>query len=131
MDFETRPKIIGSAVQRVEDPRLLTGHGRFIDDIMLPRILHVAFCRSDYAHARIISINTVDIGAMPGVVGIFTAQDLEDEFKPIRAISRMADYYATELGALARGKVRYVGEAVVAVVAQSRYHGSMSNEVPT
>ena len=121
MDFEARPKIIGSAVQRVEDPRLLTGHGRFIDDIMLPRILHVAFCRSDYAHARIISINTLDVGAMPGVVGIFTAQDLEDEFKPIRATSRMADYYATELGALARGKVRYVGEAVVAVVAQSRY----------
>ncbi|SVC40260.1 uncharacterized protein METZ01_LOCUS293114, partial [marine metagenome] len=94
---------------------------QFIDDIALPRMLHVAFCRSDYAHARIISINTVGVGAMPGVVGIFTAQDLEDEFKPTRAASRMADYYATELGALARGKVRYVGEAVVAVLAQSRY----------
>ena len=121
MNVEARPKIIGAAVQRLEDPRLLTGCGRFIDDIPLPRMLHVAFCRSDYGHARIVNIETADAATMLGVVGIYTAQDLADEFKPIRATSRMADYYPTELGVLARGKVRYVGEAVVAVVAESRY----------
>ncbi len=121
MNVEDRPKIIGAALQRLEDPRLLTGCGRFIDDIPLPRMLHVAFCRSDYGHARIVNIETADAATMLGVVGIYTAQDLADEFKPIRATSRMADYYPTELGVLARGKVRYVGEAVVAVVAESRY----------
>ena len=121
MNVEARPKIIGAAVQRVEDPRLLTGHGRFIDDISLPRMLHVAFCRSDYAHARIVNIETADAATMLGVLGVYTAQDVADQFKPIRATSRMTDYYATELGVLARGKVRYVGEAVVAVVAESRY----------
>ena len=121
MSVEARPKIIGSAVQRTEDPRLLTGNGRFIDDISLPRMLHVAFCRSDYAHARIVSINSGDAEAMPGVMGVYTAQDLEGDFQPIRATSRMADYYATEIVPLARDKVRYVGEAVVAVVANNRY----------
>ena len=121
MSVEARPKIIGSAVQRTEDPRLLTGNGRFIDDISLPRMLHVAFCRSDHAHARIVSINSGDAEAMPGVMGVYTAQDLEGDFQPIRATSRMADYYATEIVPLARDKVRYVGEAVVAVVANNRY----------
>ena len=55
-------------------------------------MLHVAFCRSDYGHARIVNIETADAATMLGVVGIYTAQDLEDEFKPIRATSRMADY---------------------------------------
>jgi len=58
---------------------------------------------------------------MPGVVGIYTADDLEGLVKPVRATSRMRDYYATPMYPLARGKVRYVGEPVVAVLAESRY----------
>ncbi|MFP6708925.1 MAG: xanthine dehydrogenase family protein molybdopterin-binding subunit [Alphaproteobacteria bacterium] len=121
MNVDARPKIIGSAVQRREDPRLLTGQGRFVDDINLPRMLHIAFCRSDHAHARVLKVDVAAAAAMPGVVAIFTGADVLGTFNPIRATSRMADYYATELPVLAHDKVRYVGEAVAAVVAESRY----------
>ena len=121
MNVEVRPKIIGARVQRLEDPRLLTGQARFIDDIILPRMGHVAFCRSDHAHARIAGIDSADALAMPGVIDVFTARDIQDQFNPIRATSRMAGYQATELPLLARDKVRYVGEAVAAVVAENRY----------
>ncbi|MBT6977249.1 MAG: xanthine dehydrogenase family protein [Rhodospirillaceae bacterium] len=120
-EAEARPKIIGARVQRVEDPRLLTGHGTFIDDINLPGTLHIAFARSDYAHARITRVDTADAAAMPGVFGVFTASDISDLFNPIRATSRMADYHATELPVLAGSKARFVGEPVVAVAAESRY----------
>jgi carbon-monoxide dehydrogenase large subunit len=118
---EIRPKIIGARVQRVEDPRFLTGNGRFTDDLKLPGMLHVAFRRSDEAHARIVSIDTAAAEAMPGVAAVFTAKDIEPLAKPIRATSRMKDYHATTNWALAAEKVRHVGEAVVAVVAESRY----------
>ncbi len=121
MKAEARPKIIGARVQRVEDPRLLAGRGAFIDDLNLPGTLHVAFCRSDHAHARIVDIESAEASRMPGVAAVITAVDIADKMQPIRATSRMADYYATELPVLARDKVRYVGEAVVAVVASSRY----------
>ncbi len=121
MNVDTRPKLIGARVQRREDPRLLTGQGRFIDDVNLSGMLHVAFVRSDYAHARIQGVDLADAAAMPGVVGIFTAEDVVGAFNPIRATSRMADYYATELPVLANCKVRFVGEAVAAVVAENRY----------
>ena len=121
MNVDARPKIIGAAVQRREDPRLLTGQGRFVDDINLPRMLHIAFCRSDHAHARVLEVDVAAAAAMPGVVAIFTGADVLGTFNSIRATSRMADYYATELPVLAHDKVRYVGEAVAAVVAESRY----------
>ncbi len=121
MEAEARPKIIGARVQRLEDPRLLAGQGAFIDDINLPGTLHVAFARSDHAHARIVEIDSADAARMTGVIAVFTAKDIEGLMQPIRATSRMADYYATELPVLARAKVRYVGEAVVVVVATNRY----------
>ena len=120
-EAEARPKIIGARVQRVEDPRMLTGHGTFIDDISLSHTLHIAFARSDHAHAHITGIETAEAAAMPGVYGVFTASDITDLFQPIRATSRMVDYYATELPVLAGSKVRFVGEPVVAVAAESRY----------
>lgn len=121
MEADARPKIIGARVRRVEDPRLLAGQGAFIDDLNLPGTLHVAFARSDHAHASIVDIDSATASRMPGVVAVFSAADIEGLMQPIRATSRMADYYATELPVLARDKVRYVGEAVVAVVASSRY----------
>jgi carbon-monoxide dehydrogenase large subunit len=121
MSDDARPGLIGARVQRLEDPRLLTGHGRYVDDIRLPGTLHVALCRSDYGHARIVGIETADAAAMPGVIGIFTVADIDAGLAPIVATSRMRDYQATELPVLARDKVRYVGEPVVAIVAESRY----------
>jgi CO/xanthine dehydrogenase Mo-binding subunit len=116
-----RPKNIGARVKRVEDPRLLTGQGAFTADRLVPGAMHVAFRRSDHAHAIISSINTSAAAEMPGVFAIYTAQELDDLVKPVRASSRMENYHATTLYPLAREKVRYVGEPVVVVLAENRY----------
>jgi carbon-monoxide dehydrogenase large subunit len=110
---------VGASVKRLEDPRLLTGQGTFVDDLQPRRLVHVAFRRSDQAHARILDIRVETARQSPGVVGIFTANDLKS-ILPVRALSRMRGYYATPLRPLAEGKVRFVGEPVVAVLAESR-----------
>jgi carbon-monoxide dehydrogenase large subunit len=118
--IEVRPRNIGSRIKRVEDRRLLTGQGMFTDDRAVPGALHVAFLRSIHAHAL---ISCIDIGTatdVPGFVGIYKAEHLEALVPPVRATSRMRNYHATPIYPLARGKVRYVGEPVVAVVAESR-----------
>jgi carbon-monoxide dehydrogenase large subunit len=116
-----RPKHIGARIPRVEDPRLLTGLGSYTDDRQVARVLHVAFRRSEHAHARIVSIACAAARAAPGVVAVLTAQDLDELAKPLHATSRMRGYYATPIRALASGKVRHVGEAIVGVIAESRY----------
>ena len=116
-----RPRNIGARVKRVEDRRLLTGEGMFTADRSVPGALHVAFRRSDHAHALISRVDTAAAAEMPGVFAVYTAQDFDDLVEPVRATSRMQDYHATELYPLARGKVRYVGEPVAAVLAENRY----------
>jgi aerobic carbon-monoxide dehydrogenase large subunit len=116
-----RPKNIGARVKRVEDRRLLTGQGAFTDDRIVPGALHVAFRRSDHAHARISRISISAAVEMPGVFAVYTAEDLHDLVEPVRASSRLKDYHATTLYPLACDKVRYVGEPVVAVLAENRY----------
>jgi hypothetical protein len=74
---EIRPKLVGASVKRLEDPRLLTGQGTFVDDLQPRRTAHVALRRSDRAHARIVSIDTRAARQAPGVVGVFTADDLK------------------------------------------------------
>ena len=118
---ELRPGLIGARVQRVEDPRLLTGRGRYVDDLRRPGTLHVAFCRSDESHARITGIDTSVAARAPGVAAVVTAADLEGAFRPLRATSRMPSYQATELPVLAATTVRYAGEPVAAVLAEDRY----------
>jgi carbon-monoxide dehydrogenase large subunit len=115
-----RPKIIGARVKRTEDPRLLTGRGAYTDDRKVPGLLHVAFRRSDHSHALIRSIDTTQAKQVPGVVAVFTAEDMAD-VAAVFATSRMKDYHTTAIFALATGKVRFAGEAIVGVVAQSRY----------
>src|SRR5258708_6671127 len=129
MSVEVRPKLIGARIKRVEDPRLLTGQGSFVDDRQPARMLHVAFRRSDHSHARIINIETSAAGRMPGVFAVFTAADMDSMAKPVRATSRSKDYRATEMHALAKDKVRYVGEPIAAVLAESRYLAEDALEV--
>ena len=116
-----RPKHIGARIKRLEDPRLLTGQGAFADDRATPGALHIAFRRSDHAHAAIVRIDTKAAAALSGVSGVYAAADLDGLVGPVRATSRMRNYHATENYPLARGKVRYVGEPVVAVLAENRY----------
>lgn len=118
---ELRPKLVGQRIKRTEDPRLLTGAGRYVDDIAPHGTLHVAVRRSDQPHAVIRSIDASGAFAVPGVVAVFDAADLEGDFSPAVPTSRMKGYYATPFRPLAAGKVRYAGEPVVCVVAESRY----------
>src|SRR3954462_14802638 len=93
--IHARPKIIGARVKRTEDPRLLTGRGSFVDDGQTPNVLHVAFRRSEHAHARIVSIDCAPARAAPGVIAVFTVDDLA--VNALVAISRMKGYYATPI----------------------------------
>ena len=76
-------KYFGASVRRREDPRLLKGEGRFVDDIQLPGLLHAAFVRSPHAHARIRAIRSGAATRMPGVVAVFTFDDLARWMKPL------------------------------------------------
>jgi aerobic carbon-monoxide dehydrogenase large subunit len=116
-----RPRHVGMPIRRTEDPRLLTGNGEYTADRKPDRVLHVAFRRSERPHATIVRIDTEAAKAAPGVVAVFTADDLAGDCSPIIPVSRMANYYATPILALASNKVRYVGEAVVAIIAEDRY----------
>jgi carbon-monoxide dehydrogenase large subunit/6-hydroxypseudooxynicotine dehydrogenase subunit gamma len=114
-------KWMGMSVERLEDPPLVTGRGRFAADINFHRQLHMRIVRSPYAHANIKSIYTDAARALPGVVAIWTADDIPD-VPPIDfregSIERLAPYRQP---VLAQHKVRYVGEPVAAVFAEDAY----------
>jgi carbon-monoxide dehydrogenase large subunit len=116
-----RPRHVGMPIRRTEDPRLLTGNGEYTADRKPDRALHVAFRRSEQPHATILRIDATQALTAPGVVAVFTADDVAEGYKPVIPFSRMPNYYATPIRALASKKVRYVGEAVVAVIAEDRY----------
>ncbi len=112
----------GAPVQRQEDPRLLRGQGSYVDDIDLPEMLHAAVLRSTHARARILNIDTSAASALPGVHLVLTAKDLGEvlEPSPLLVPHHALTQPRTQLP-LARDEVRYVGEAVAMVVADSRY----------
>ena len=107
--------ILGTRVERVEDPSLLRGRGTFIDNIAPADALHVAFVRAMTAHGRIESIETADARAMPGVVDVVTGADVDIE--PLLSSPFLDHRVAQPL--LATDVVRFVGEPVVAVVAET------------
>jgi carbon-monoxide dehydrogenase large subunit len=111
----------GIRIKRLEDPRLLTGRGRYLDDLGLPRMLYASFVRSPHAHARVVRIDTLAAGALPGVVGVVTADDLRAVTKPLAPRLEGPGFTPTAWPALADGVVRYCGEAVAVVVAASPY----------
>ena len=79
-------RLVGARVRRVEDPRLLTGQGRYIDDVIYPGMLHVAFLRSVHPHARIVSLDSSRATALSGVVAVLTGQtmtELTNAFKQV------------------------------------------------
>ena len=108
----------GAAVRRREDPRLLTGRGRYVSDVDAARLLHVAFVRSAHAHAR---IQSIDASAQPGVVAIVTGHDASVARHRVRARSALPGYVETEQPVLAWPVTRHVGEAIAAVVGDDRY----------
>jgi carbon-monoxide dehydrogenase large subunit len=111
----------GMRIKRLEDPRLLTGRGRYLDDLGLPRMLFASFVRSPHAHARIVRIDTRAASALPGVVDVVTADDLRAVTKPLAPRLEGSGFTPTAWPALADGVARYCGEAVAVVVAESPY----------
>ncbi|MEM4354367.1 MAG: xanthine dehydrogenase family protein molybdopterin-binding subunit [Candidatus Caldarchaeum sp.] len=110
-------RYIGQPVRRREDPILLTGRGRFVDDINLPRMVYAGFVRSKYAHGRIVSINLSEAVKHPD----FVAALLPDEAAPLPSWMKYKGLRNVPRFSLAKGKVRFVGEPVVAVVSKDRY----------
>ena len=123
----TAGRYVGQAVKRLEDPRLLSGRGRYVDDVQLPGMLHAAFVRSSIARGNILSLDTTAARALPGVHAVYTGADLNP---------RVLQFWHTMLGPpvelggqsvyppmlpLADGDVRFVGDPIAIVIADSRY----------
>jgi len=108
---------IGRSMKRVEDPRLLTGHGTYADDIHLSGMAHAAVLRSPHAHARIKSINTSKAKALPGVILVMTGAEAAEQAGPLPCFANPP----VKQMCIAVDRVRHVGEPVAAVVAESRY----------
>src|SRR5262245_26776044 len=121
-----RGRYFGARTPRLEDTRLLTGRALFVDDVQLPGMLHVAFLRSDEAHARINGIDASAARARPGGVAVYTAADLGDYWRPgpllvpPPPIQGLVFNTATQVP-LAKDKVRHAGEPLAMVIAESRY----------
>ncbi|MBD3009477.1 xanthine dehydrogenase family protein molybdopterin-binding subunit [Streptomyces sp. 5-10] len=114
-------RLVGRSVARREDPRLLSGRGRFVDDIELPGMLHAQFVRSTVAHGTITGIDLTGVRQVPGVVAAFTAADLELGDITARLGRPLSEFVPTAMPVLARDRVRYVGEPVAVVVARDPY----------
>ncbi len=116
--------MVGAPIKRREDPRLITGQSTYVDDIKLLGMLHMAILRSPYGHARIKSINTDAARKHPGVVAVYTAEDLKGKVGNVAVAVPLPPHMARGMGAhgsLAEGKVRFFGDPVAVVVAEDLY----------
>ena len=119
MTMQATPgQLVGQRVRRREDPRLVRGHGSYVDDVKLPGMLHLAFRRSDVAHGAIRSIDTSAAEAMPGVELVLTGAQLAETLPPMPVAT---PFPAPDHHSVAPDRVRYVGEPVAVVVAADRY----------
>ena len=122
--MSTTNGLIGKSVKRVEDKRFITGRGNYTDDIVLPHQTYAAFVRSQYAHAKIVSVDISASNAMPGVIKIYTGADVaavngvpcgwQVNFKNGDAMKE------PKHPLLVADKVRHVGDAIAIVIAESK-----------
>ena len=120
-DQAVATRYAGARVPRVEDTRLLTGHGTFVDDVSRPGMLHACFVRSPFAKARINSIDASAARALPGVEAVFLAEDLNSDVKEAWHAVAGKDIPDTPRPPLADGEAKFVGDPVALVIAESRY----------
>jgi len=119
MATATEKRLFGAAIKRREDPRFITGRGQYVDDVKLPGMTYAAFVRSPHAHAKIKGINMAKAKAVPGVVTAYTGQDVQVGALPCGWM--LPDIKVPPRPVLASGKVRYVGEPVAVVIAETPY----------
>lgn len=122
-------KMVGKALKRREDPRLITGAGSFLDDVKLPGMSHAALVRSPHAHAKIVSIDTTAAKAMPGVIAVFTGDDFAD-VNPLPAAWQAGGVKNNPVTprVLAVKEVHQVGDPVAVVVAENMYQATDAAE---
>ena len=113
--------LVGQSVKRVEDDRLLRGHGKYVADVNPPGVLHAVFLRSPMAHATITSIDAAAAKSAPGVVAVFTGADMEALTHPFPPFSMLPDLYTPLYHCLSATHVRMVGDPVALVLAESRH----------
>jgi carbon-monoxide dehydrogenase large subunit len=116
-------QLVGAKIHRREDPRLITGHGHYVDDFTRQGTAFAAFVRSPHAHARVKSIDVTDASKAPGVVGVYTARDFKGQLAgthPAAPAFTAAKKYVPERSPIAENEVCYQGEIVAAVLAESR-----------
>lgn len=114
-------RIFGSGIKRREDPRLITGKSKYTGDIVLPGMVHMAVVRSPYAHARITHIDGSAAAAVPGVIGVYTAHDISLNNVPCAWLVPGSDLKTVPHPPLAKDTVRYAGDGVAIVIAETRY----------
>lgn len=134
-------KYVGASVPRKEDRRLLSGGGVFVADVQLPRMAHVAFVRSSVAHARISAVDVSQARQAPGVVEVLTGADIRARLVPIPGMQNRPpqrwreavehDITIPDQPIMAIDKVRYVGEPIAVIVAESRYLAEDAAELVT
>src|ERR1700759_2115655 len=114
---------VGRVLRRKEDPPLITGQGRFVDDIKLPGMLWASIVRSPEAHAKIVSIDTSEAKAHPGVTAVFTGEDMDDLGGPLPMAWAPPGVEVNNPPhwPLAKGEVNHVGDAVAVVIGPDRY----------
>jgi carbon-monoxide dehydrogenase large subunit len=108
--------ILGHAVLRREDPKILEGEARYFDDLSIDGLLHVVFVRSTIAHAEILSVDTSEATGLPGVVSVYSGDDLD--LAPIQGFVMLPPVFARP--PFAKERVRFVGDIVAAVIAETR-----------
>src|SRR5918993_4876951 len=119
--FRNKEKYVGASVQRLEDPPLIRGQGRFAADVSFPHQLYMRIVRSPYAHARILNIDTAAARRASGVHTIWTSADIAD-VPPIDVrLTKIEGLDSYRQPVLARGRVRYVGEPVAVIFAVDPY----------
>ena len=113
-------RILGTSPTRLEDERLLRGLGRFVDDIEVPRALHLVFLRSPHAHADIVALSTEAARAMPGVVATWTGPDFAARATTLRMAPPIEGLHPVDVPPFPIDRVRFAGDPVVAIVAETR-----------
>ena len=126
-----RASVLGTSVKRREDPKLITGKGRYTDDLKLPGMLHASIVRSPHAHATITRIDTAAAAKAAGVVAVFTGKDIQDSGIPgvVPTAWLLPGLKTPAQPIIATDKVRYTGCAVAVVVAQDRYTAADAAEL--
>jgi CO/xanthine dehydrogenase Mo-binding subunit len=122
-------KFVGDRHRRKEDPRLLTGRGRYVGDIALPGMLHAVMVRSPHAHARIVRVDAARAREHPAVVDVVTARDLGPAARALPIVPPHPELRGHNFEPLAGERVRFAGEAMAVVVAASRYAGEDARDL--